>query len=698
MGYFSCFPFVRIALAFILGITAYAFFPQKFSLVQIIFVIGFCFLFFFTVLKTFYLLKGFLAIFLIFTLGYIFAYLHYAPHHPKHFAHCWKKIEAYEIQAIGDVEKKTNSQYLLTTMQWAKIGKSWKKLQGKVVLYFPKTANLHLHYGDKLLIIGKPQKISGPQNPNEFNYKQFLAYQNIYHCHFITEKNYIKSGSLSYFRIQKYTLKLRKYFEHILTKYITHPQTYGIVLALLLGNKDALDQDVKTAYAGTGAMHILAVSGLHVGILYWILSLILNLIPFFRRNTWLYACSVLVFLWFYTLLTGLSPSVMRASTMFSFIVWAKALRRTPNIYNTLSISAFFLLCIDPFLLFSVSFQLSYLAVLGIVYLQPKIYHLYQSKFSFVDKLWMLSSVSIAAQIATTPISIYYFQQYPTYFLFANWVVVPAAVWMLLGSIIVLLSSFNTYLHIGCSFLLEKLISGVNQYILWLSALPYSQVKNIAVSKAIIFLLYLFLLFLLWGMAKKKFIHFVMAFCCFLYLSFLWGKNMLIRNKQQKIIIYSIPRHQCIAFCQGRRSILWLDKALSKVKKKITYHIMPNQMALGINNIQQHFLDSKISFKDIANKKINNIIFIVWKGKIIVYIPQPIYALPPLARKINIDFLYLNAENIKSLNKYCAYFHVKQLILGHKIDKRYLQQIKQEALGKNIPYFSLKERGAWQYCF
>ena len=148
---------------------------------------------------------------------------------------------------------------------------------------------------------------------------------------------------------------------------------YAIASALILGSKDELGFEVKQAYATAGAMHVLAVSGLHVGIIFLILNTLLSALDTSKKGRIVKAIILLIVLWSYALLTGLSPSVLRAATMFSFVIMGTVLNRKSSIYNTLAASAFFLLIINPNLLFEVGFQLSYIAVLGIVYLQPLIY-------------------------------------------------------------------------------------------------------------------------------------------------------------------------------------------------------------------------------------------------------------------------------------------------------------------------------------
>ena len=196
--------------------------------------------------------------------------------------------------------------------------------------------------------------------------------------------------------------EVRRYAKRILVRHIHTQREQDIILALVLGMRSELDLSTKTDYINAGTMHILAVSGLHVGMLYGLLNFLLGSLMGLPPRHIGRSLLTLAGVGGYACITGLAPSVLRATIMLScFMVtgWLSRLQRT---YNTLASSAFVLLMAHPQLLFSISFQLSYLAVGGIVYLQPRLYRCIRVKHWGLDHLWRWTTLSIAAQLAITP--------------------------------------------------------------------------------------------------------------------------------------------------------------------------------------------------------------------------------------------------------------------------------------------------------
>ena len=227
-------------------------------------------------------------------------------------------------------------------------------------------------------------------NPHAFNFKKYWHHQNIHYQGFVKADHWqlLKRKQGNYI-IDK-ALNTRNRFLQILKKNLSTENEYAVASALILGDKQSLDSDLKNAYSGTGAMHVLAVSGLHVGLVYLGLAFLLGLLKI-KNWYWIFIRTTLIIIsiWLFALLTGASPSVMRAATMFSFIIVGKSMRHHPSIYNTLAASAFCLLCFNPLLLMEVGFQLSYLAVSGIIYFQPKIYRWWIIDNPVGDYLWKL---------------------------------------------------------------------------------------------------------------------------------------------------------------------------------------------------------------------------------------------------------------------------------------------------------------------
>ena len=289
-------------------------------------------------------------------------------------------VEAFVVKITSPPERRENSWRRLGKIKRIRTAAGWKTCTGNLQLYWPLSEPADtLDHGDILLIKGSPHEVSGPQNPGEFDYRQFLAYRNIFHMHMVRQGSWQVVQESSEHGPLYYASHARIWTTDVIGKFVNGDRERAIVNAFVIGVTDGIDPDLKQAYAAGGAMHALAVSGLHVSILYGVLLLLLRPLERRRGGTWVVAILSLVVLWMYGFTTGLSPSVLRAVAMFSFVALAKPLKRSSSIINTLAASVFFLLLYDPFLIMSVGFQLSYLAVIGIVLLFRPVYNLLEPR-------------------------------------------------------------------------------------------------------------------------------------------------------------------------------------------------------------------------------------------------------------------------------------------------------------------------------
>ena len=269
-----------------------------------------------------------------------------------------------------------------------------EQIQGVIHLYVRKdsTSRILYHYGDQLLISGRFYEISGPGNPHEFDFKKYSSLQNIHGHAFVRSRHIKQIGNTTPNAVLKYAYLLQSNAAQIIDKHVTEPRENGIAKALLLGIKDHLDNEVKKSYSAAGAMHVLAVSGLHVGIVYLFLQFLLGKLKSTKLGRQVFALISIIAIWSYAFITGLSPSVLRAATMFSIVAFGEVKATKGNVYNSLGLAAFILLLFDPYLIYSVGFQLSFSAVFGIVYLQPKMYRLLEFDSMLLDKAWAITCV------------------------------------------------------------------------------------------------------------------------------------------------------------------------------------------------------------------------------------------------------------------------------------------------------------------
>ena len=407
-------------------------------------------------------------------------------------ANDWSKCQSY--MAIIDsypVDKSNHIIYEIMTSSFIS-EKSVINEKTRIQLYIDKndSSGVIFNYGDKIQIEGRPLDIEKPKNPYAFDFSHYMADQHIYMQQFTSsfQVKIIKQHCGN--PLLESIYRIRSYFEATIKSQIKGKQEQAIILALLIGIKGQLDDEIKTAYASAGAMHVLAVSGLHVSIIYFLLHWLFRGIPYRDFKRYVMPTLCIIVLWTYALLTGFSPSILRAVTMFSIVICSEILSRKRQIFNSLAFAAFLLLLYEPHFLFNVGFQLSFLAVVGIVFLYPKLYALWKIENWMFDYCWKITCVSLAAQMATFPLSIYYFNQFPTYFLLTNILVIPAAFLIMILGIVLLL--FGNYAHwIGQT--LEFSVFWLNKFMIRVDGIYGSVIEWVYFSLFQVLLIYLFYL-------------------------------------------------------------------------------------------------------------------------------------------------------------------------------------------------------------
>src|SRR6185437_9902378 len=473
------FPFVRFTSALILGILFYIYFGNPF-LVFFYLLPTLAVAYLIIVLrKSDNLATGILAFCCTFCFGVILTNLHTASFYSDNIK--YKQFSAYVGEVVSDIEDRGDFYRAKVSVIKIRTEVGWERATGNVMLYLPKDSS-PIGYGNQLLIKAVPQVVKAPLNPSEFNYKKYLAFQNIYHQQFLSPSQFQKFSSEGGNTFMSLAFRLRHYCDNVLKRNIAG-KAYPIASALVLGIRNSLDDELKAAYSSTGTIHVLAVSGLHIVIVYGLLFFVFGFIKNVRGGDILFTCVIFLLLWLYAFITGFSASVVRAVTMFSFVLLAELINRKSNIYNTLALSAFIMLCFSPYLVMDAGFQLSYLAVLGIVLLYGPIYGLIEFKNKIVDKVWAMAVVSIVAQLMTAPITMYYFNQFSFSFLLANFIAIPLSSLALFTSLAVIALNWLSPVASLIGKLTEFIIAIMNQSILLLNKIPYLAVKAINISPA-----------------------------------------------------------------------------------------------------------------------------------------------------------------------------------------------------------------------
>ena len=427
----------------------------------------------------------------------------------------------------------------------------------RVMTYFRKDSMSRLiRQGDMLVINATLNPVTNAGNPYEFDYKAYLARRQVGRSAFVESERWQHLDSYAQSPLFNFSNRIRNNLLDILRRSGLSGNELAVVSALTLGYRADLDDELRRAYSVSGAMHVLAVSGLHVGIVYMVLNTILLLFPFLKRAKWLRAIIQLSALWLFALITGLSPSVMRAATMFSFIAAGNALHRRAYIYNSIAASAFILLMVNPNNLLEVGFQFSYMAVIAIVFLHPLIYGLVSFKNIVADKAWNLACVSIAAQTGVAPLAMYYFHQFPTYFVFTNFIVIPAASVTIYGAVLLFVISPVKVVFELFGWLFDKFMYAVNFMIFFIEKLPGSVITQIRFAQWEIILAYVLIAGAgAWMLTKHK-----VAFFAMLVATVFWAAGATIRTanelQRQQLIVYNSQGNSLLQFVNGHENTVF----------------------------------------------------------------------------------------------------------------------------------------------
>ena len=392
----------------------------------------------------------------------------------------------------------------------------------------------------ELLVSGVLSEISAPLNPHQFNYKKYLQNQGIYYQ--------LKTSSASILMMHKGSPTLRGRSEQIrnhiidkLSKTAIQPRQRAVLQALVLGYKKDIDEEQYRAFAAAGALHILAVSGLHVGVLFLLLTKLLSPLRYVKFGKQIKSVLVVLFLWGFAILAGLSPSVVRAVTMFSFFALAGMLERPTNGFNTLFLSYFALLLYEPNWLFHVGFQLSYMAVFHILWIQPRLYKLYIPKY-YLDKLfWSIGTVTLAAQIGVAPLSVYYFHQFPGLFFITNLVILPFLSIVLIGGLIAVLLTVFDLLPESFASAYNWVLTQLNNFINWVAQRELFLFEEISFSFFTMIACHFFLIMLvIWWKDKRPKRLFHVCIAITIWLGIVVSENKKV-EKEQLVVFHTFGK-------------------------------------------------------------------------------------------------------------------------------------------------------------
>ncbi len=664
--------------------------------------------------------------------GYVYTLHRTAKFAPTHLLAYKDSLQYYEVELTSELKKTTRGDKAEATILRVctdTTGQQWHYATGKVMLYFEQLARdtIPIDYGTRLIIKGFPTDIPSPMNPDEFDYHNYMSNLQIYHYHFLQLRDYALIDRSTPNWVQYWSITSRKYCDKVFKTYIKDQESYGLAAALVLGIKENLTDEIKNTYSNSGIMHILAVSGMHVTLLFAIIGFAFKpLEKKYPKWTPFISLFSLVLLWFYAFITGLSASVLRAVVMFTLLLIAKLIDRKYNIYNVLAMAAFVMCLLDPYILFDVGFQLSYLAVLGIVFFHPFISRLYvpnyptkavwvskwayrwgQVRYYFINNAWTILAVSVAAQITTSPIGLLYFHQFPNYFLVANLIAIPlSTVVMYLNLLLLLLSGIADFIGIFINFggffnyllewigwLTEKMIIFLNYLVSFIEKAPFSITTGIHITAWETWAIYAMIIVFILFFYQKKLYYFGIATLLLLGICVSQVIEFSDQYHQQQILFYQTPRATAVEFTDGNKAYFMGHEDLLLNAQKIRFHTYNTQYQRGIQDL--HYLPVEDSLQIaktlvVATEAAKYRLF-CFRGKKLVHIRQKMW----LNEIPKADFWLISGNAFPKISKkYLPQTKPSMIIIDGSNSLRTAQRFTQKMDSLQFPHHITAVKGAY----
>lgn len=681
MNFFQRTPFFRLLLALIGGILLYQFVNIPNIVIIISFIISILLIFIFFVIDSadkiykYRWIFGFSVFLFLFTLGFWLC----LEFEKKNTFSSLEQKAIFQVKLISaPIEKESSYQCKVKLLQKFDTLKT-EIAYGNAIIYLQKDSTVKsLRIEDKILIFTEFKTPDGVQNPDGFDYARYLKRQGISATAYLASKNWKKTDEKTFFSLLRISDELRNKLLEIFRNFHISGDEFAVLAALTLGYTDDLQPDLLKSYSTTGAMHILSVSGLHVGIIFIVLNFLLKFLNKSKRKKYIKSTVIIIFLWIYAFITGLSPAVIRAALMFSFVVLAESIEQKSQIYNTIFISAFLMLLIRPNFLFDIGFQLSYIAVLSIVFFQPTISKIYTPKNKLARWIWNLFAVSIAAQFGTAPFTLYYFHQFPNFFLLTNLIAIPLSTIVIYLAIALLFLFKIPFLSSIIAFLLKWSLWTMNFLIAWIQNLPYS-ISNISLDFSQLLFTFIALIFIVTFFYYKKFSVLLVGFIALLVVNstFFYKKyNSLSSNK---IIVFSDSRIPLVNFIHQTHNYVFTTDTVRA--EKIAGNFWRSNLIskpIFINNNINWFEDGFATF---GGKRIYILTDNSLKNKV-------------SSQKIVVDYLIISNKIKSKIESILSCVNPKTIIVDKSISSWYTNHIKEICVKNNIKYYSIAENGAF----
>lgn len=668
-------PLSKITFVFLLGILFAFYIEPKLETAYVILTLAFfalCISYFFS--KRDFIQKnhfGIIAYSLYFWIGVTTQVINTDHYQETHYIHQTESSATSNLIELTVIKKLKNGihnqRYIAKIKQINNI-----KSTGNILLNIKKNNPdnvINLPTGSNLLIKGTIIPHKEPYNPSQFDYGNYLKKKSIL-AQLYTSTDEIKVSNIIQKDILYYADFIRNKITNNLKEKGFNAAELNVVTALILGQQQDISPEILRDYQYAGAIHILSVSGLHVGFILLFLGFIMRPFPNTKYGLIVKLIIILFSLWIFAVITGLSPSVVRSATMFSFVAIGMHLKRYTNIYHTLIVSIFVILFIQPSFLFDVGFQLSYIALFFIVWLQPLLSKIWTPKNKLIKYFWDILTVSFAAQIGTLPLSIYYFHQFPGLFFVTNMIIIPLiSVILALGIIVMILAVFN-WVPVLPLKVLEYSIYILNKIINWIASFEDFIIKDIPFNYYMLIVSYLLIIsFIIW-FKVPSYNKLIISLLSIILFQVTCLNTKWHNEKTEEWIVFNMRRDNLIGERRGRGINIYCNDSL--IKKVQDDLIIKSYVRDNFSSIKQieimgnvaYFNQKKILIIDKTGIHPNNI-----EADILVVIQSPQINLERIVKAVKPKLVIADASNYKSYISMWDATCKQQKIPFHSIDEK-----------------------------
>ncbi|MNK58712.1 ComEC family competence protein [compost metagenome] len=668
------FPLAKITIAFTLGIVASYYLHFSVSTITFLVLSGFiafCITFFWHLKQNKKsILLGVLSYFLSFCTGAFTIVSHAENLQKDNYTHCKPAFEKKQSFILLLREKLKSNDYSDRYIGLVKTI-SGKPYSGKVIVNIQKdSSNNHLIIGNNIKIQTVLQQNSPSKNPNQFDYSQYLADRQIYAQIYCQKKEILVSKTIQK-NIWYYCAKLHSRIISNLEKSNFNKAEMNVALALILGQQQEISQDIIQDYQYSGATHILSVSGLHVGFIMLFITFILKPFPNTKKGSFIKLASILISLAGFAIISGLSPSVLRSVVMFSFLAIGNHLRRNGNIYHTLLVSILLILLFEPYFLFDVGFQLSYIALFFILWLQPILKNIYKPKNKLTVYIWEALTVSFAAQIGTLPLCLYYFHQFPGLFFVTNIIILPVLSFIMIAGILVMIIAIFTSPPLFITIIFEKSIYLLNLMIHAVASVDSFVIRGISFNLYHLWAFSLLIISTIIWIKKPNFSKLIFLLISIITIQLAFLLTKIKTEKEEELIVYNERNSTLISKRLGKNLVLFARDSVIENNRNVNSYLVGNSIVL-----------SKI-------KAIKNVLY--FKNTKILIIDSS----KTFSEKIKPDVLILTQTSKINLDRILQNLQPKIVIADGSNSNSIQKYWKKSCLKKNIPFHSTKEKGYYK---